>query len=293
MQDPTVKVVHIVDAQGAAVIGLPSRESLKIVTLHCSTTTDPDQGTTTKLVPITSVQDLMCTYPDQFNRIESLPGEAKLVVDPNIPIHIDPLQKTSIALKDSIKQELDEMEESGVIRRVTEPTDWVSSLAYSHKKGGDLRVYLDPRHLNKALKRPHHRTLTVELTHKFSKAKVFSKLDAKSGYWIEQLHPESADHLPVPLWKILLPAAAVRPLSVPGHFPTRDGPDFGAGWWDSHNDLLQNLVHLLQNLVHIAVYTNDKKEHDEVLHNLLSVAKESGLVFNSDKCSIKMDLITR
>lgn len=220
---------HIVDAQGPGVIGLPSSESLKIMTLHCSITTDPDQGTTTKLVPITSVQDLMRTYPDQSDRIRSLPGEAKLVVDPNVQTHIDRQQKTSIALKDSIKQELDEMEESGVIRQVTEPTDWVLNLTYSHKKGGDLRVCLDPRHLNKALKRPHHRTPTVELTHKFSKAKVFSKLDAKSGFWSVQLHPESADHLPVPLWAILLPAAALRPLSVPGHFPTRDGPDFGAG----------------------------------------------------------------
>ena len=43
----------------------------------------------------------------------------------------------------------------------------------------------------------------------------------------------------------------------------------------------------------IAVDTNNMKEHDEVLHILLSVAKESGLVFNSDKCFIKMDLITR
>ena len=43
----------------------------------------------------------------------------------------------------------------------------------------------------------------------------------------------------------------------------------------------------------IAVYTKDEKEHDEVLHNLLSVTKESGLVSNSDKCSIKTDLITR
>ena len=122
----------------------------------------------------------MRAYPDQFDRIGSLPGEAKLVVDPNVPTHIDSPRKTPIALKDSIKQELDKMEKSGVIRRVTEPTDWVSSLAYSHKKGGDLRVCLDPRHLNKALKRPHHKTPTVEeLTHKFSEAKVFSKLGAK------------------------------------------------------------------------------------------------------------------
>ena len=164
---------HIVDVQGPAVIRLPSSESLKIVTVHCSVTTNPDQGTTNKLVPITSIQDLMRTYPDQFNRI---PEKAKLVVDPNVPTRIDPpsppplpSSKTPIALKDSMKWELDKMQDSGVIRRVTESTDWVSSLAYSHKKEGDLRVCLDPMHPNKALKRPHHNTPNTHTEHPQSK----------------------------------------------------------------------------------------------------------------------------
>ena len=100
---------HIVDVQGPAVIGLPSSESLKIVTLHCSrVTTDPDQGTTNKLVPITSIQDLMRTYPDQFNRI---PEKAKLVVDPNVPTRIDPpIPTTPPLFKDShCPQRLHEM----------------------------------------------------------------------------------------------------------------------------------------------------------------------------------------
>ena len=66
--------LHIVDVQGPAVIGLPSSESLKIVTLHCSIKAKPDQGTTTKLAPITSVQDFMRAYPDQFDKIGSRPG---------------------------------------------------------------------------------------------------------------------------------------------------------------------------------------------------------------------------
>ena len=64
------------------------------------------------MAPITSVQDLMRSYPDQFERIGSLPGEVKLVVDPNVPTHIDPPRKTPIALKDSIKHELEKMEEA-------------------------------------------------------------------------------------------------------------------------------------------------------------------------------------
>ena len=81
-------------------------------------TTDPDQGTTTKLVSITSVQDLMRAYPEQFDRTGIFPAEAKLVVDSNIPTRIDPPRKTPTALKDSIKRELDTMKEIGVIRRV-------------------------------------------------------------------------------------------------------------------------------------------------------------------------------
>jgi len=42
----------------------------------------------------------------------------------------------------------------------------------------------------------------------------------------------------------------------------------------------------------IAIYAKDEKEHDQVLHNLLRVGKESGLVFNSVKCSIKTDSVT-
>ena len=50
------------------------------------------------------------------------------------------------------------MVKNKIIRKVTEPTDWVSSLTYSHKKDGSLRICLDPRHLNIALRRPHHAT---------------------------------------------------------------------------------------------------------------------------------------
>ena len=46
------------------------------------------------------------------------------------------LEKNPIALKDYIKQELNNMVKNKLIRKVTEPTDWVSSLAYSHKKMG-------------------------------------------------------------------------------------------------------------------------------------------------------------
>ena len=51
----------------------------------------------------------------------------------------------------------------GVITRCNEPTDWVSSMAATHKKQTDqIRICIDPRDLNEGLKQAHHPTQTVE-----------------------------------------------------------------------------------------------------------------------------------
>ena len=72
------------------------------------------------------------------------------------------------------------MERTGVIEKVTEPTDWVSSLVYARKQSGKLRICLDPRDLNKAITRPHYPTKTIEdISYKLRGAKIFSKLDAR------------------------------------------------------------------------------------------------------------------
>ncbi|PIK44609.1 hypothetical protein BSL78_18530 [Apostichopus japonicus] len=174
----------VVDVTGPAILGLNSCRDLHLITLHCAITKEQSN--------INSIQDLKQAYPNQFDKIGEFQNEHKLVLDPNVPSHIDPPRKTPIALRGKIKQELDSMESQSIIRRIEEPTEWVSSLTYVTKRDGSLRVCLDPKHLNQALIRPIHKTPTLEeLNHKFSGAKVFSKLDAKAGYWAVKLDTES------------------------------------------------------------------------------------------------------
>ena len=80
------------------------------------------------------------------------------------------------------------MEKKGVIRKVDVPTDWVSSIVIVEKPGtGKLRICLDPKHLNQAIKREHCQLPTVEeIATRVSGVKVFSKLEARHGYW--QIH---------------------------------------------------------------------------------------------------------
>lgn len=274
---------YIVDVPGPAIVGLPSSEQLKLVTMHCSVQRAQPVAETAPLQSINSVDDLKRLYPQQFDKIGQLPGEARLIVDPNVPPRVNPPRKTPIALKDAIQQELTSMENSGVIKRVIEPTDWVSSLAYSRKKDGNLRICLDPRHLNKALKRPHHKIPTVEeLTHKFQGAKVFSKLDAKSGYWSVQLHPESQL-----LTTFQSPFGRYCFQRLP--FGLSVSQDVFQLKMDQILDQVDGVVGIADD---VAVYAKTDQEHDQVLHNLFKTAQKNGLVFNSDKCHIKTDSIT-
>ena len=52
--------------------------------------------------------------------------------------------KCLIAMWPLVCEKLDEFMEQGIIIPVEEPTDWVSSLAYSWKANGKLSVCLDP-----------------------------------------------------------------------------------------------------------------------------------------------------
>ena len=61
------------------------------------------------------------------------------------------------------------------------------------KKDGSLRLCLDPKDLNRAIKREHYTIPTIqEIVTEFAGKTVFSTLDLKDGYWQIQLDEESS-----------------------------------------------------------------------------------------------------
>ena len=92
-----------------------------------------------------------------------------------------------------MKSELDRLETIGVIAKVSRPTEWVSALVVERKKNGKLRLCLDPRPLNKALKRSTYPIPVVDdLLPRLSKAKIFTVCDARNGYWQVKLNESSS-----------------------------------------------------------------------------------------------------
>ena len=76
------------------------------------------------------------------------------------------------------------MESLGVISPVEEPTPWCAAMVVVPKDSGAVRICVDLKRLNESVLREVHLMLKVDTTLALlSGAKVFSKLDANSGFW--------------------------------------------------------------------------------------------------------------
>ena len=136
--------------------------------------------------------DIFKEYKDAFEGLGCLPGEYHLKVDASIsPVkHI--VRRVAIPLKSELKKHIEELQKVQVLKKVIEPTDWISSQVVVCK-GNKLRLCIDPRDLNKALKRSHYPMPTIkEVLPELSKEKKFSVVDAKNGFWQIKLDEPSS-----------------------------------------------------------------------------------------------------
>ena len=85
------------------------------------------------------------------------------------------------------------MEKLGVISKIDEPTDWCSGMVVVPKPNDGVRICVDLTRLNRHVKRERHILPSVDhVMAQIGDAKIFSKLDANSGFWQIELAPESA-----------------------------------------------------------------------------------------------------
>ncbi len=105
-----------------------------------------------------------------------------------------PPRKVPLALKERTRQGLEQMERDGVIKKVTEPTEWCHAMTVAYKPNGvDLRICMDPRYLNQFLIRPIHPFPEVdEIFAMIQGCKFLTKIDMTWGFWNLELDEESS-----------------------------------------------------------------------------------------------------
>ena len=120
--------------------------------------------------------------------------DQKLNVDDSITPVIQPPRKIPQAMVDPLKQEIERMMMLGVIRKlyINQATDWCHNLVLVRKPNGKLRVCLDPRTINKALRFNIHNARTFQdVTSSIHKITKVSKIDANSGFWTLPMDDQS------------------------------------------------------------------------------------------------------
>ena len=95
-------------------------------------------------------------------------------------------RRVPLPLREKVAEELRElrrMETMGVIIRVDIPTPWCAGMVVALKKSGSVRICIDLKTLNQSILREVHPLPKVDETlAQLTGAKLFSKLDANSGF---------------------------------------------------------------------------------------------------------------
>ena len=218
-----------------------------------------------------------------FGELGTLPKVYKIVVDPSVSPVVHHPRRVPIAIQPKLKEELDRTESLGVISKVTEPTYWVSSLVIVHTPDGRIRVCLDPKDLNAAIKRSHLQSPTAEdIISKMSGARYFSKLDASSGYWQTKLDEESCKLLcfksPFGRYKFNRLPFGVSNASEMFQMDTAEIIEGIEGVANAQDDII--------------VWGDTKEIHDQRVHSVLSRIEDSGLKLNREKCQFRVTQVT-
>ena len=264
----------ITDTAGSVILGLKSSTDLNLIIFNHEIKNQPSDSKLT--------QTILKDYADVFDGIGCFEGECKITVDPNVQPVVHAPRRVPIAVKDSLKEELDSLVNQGILSPVTYPTDWVNSCVCVTKSNGKIRLCLDPKDLNKAIKRPHYITPTLDdVFAEMSGAKYFSILDARSGYWNIKLDSKSADltTFNTTFGRFRFNRMPMGIICAQDEFQRLIDATFGD---------IPNTVGIADDLV---VFGSTEAEHDKALHNVLQRARERGPKFNEDKMILKCNEI--
>ena len=124
----------------------------------------------------------MEAFKDVHTGLGTLGSPFHIILNPNVtPIQVHP-HRCPVAKKAKAAEAIRDLEKQGILKKVTEPTPWISNSVYREKPDGSLRVCIDPSQtINKAIGIPKYPIPTAP-TH------VQNSVDLTKGGYYQHLH---------------------------------------------------------------------------------------------------------
>ena len=277
----------IVKGACKSILGLRASEHLQLLTINKQNILAMDCHVAVS--EAFTKEDCLSQYKEVFSGEGTLEGELHLEIDKNVqPVQL-PTRRVPIALKEPLKKELDRLSNTGVIQRVDTPTDWISAIVVTTKKNGKVRVCIDPKPLNQALHRNHYPLPTMDdVLPLLSKARVFTVLDAKNGFWHIQLDEQSSLAT-----TFGTPWGRYRWLRMP--FGLSPAPEEFQRRIDLALEGLPGQKAIADDILVFGSGDTDEealKDHDRNLRGVLTRCRQKGIKLNVDKMQFRKKEVT-
>ncbi|KAJ8356744.1 hypothetical protein SKAU_G00195380 [Synaphobranchus kaupii] len=267
----TEQDIYVVAGLSKPLLGLPAIEALTLIQrLH---TVQAQQ------------ESVKAQYPTVFSGLGKLKEPYKIELESGaVPYALSAPRRVPLPLRDKVRAELTRMEDMGVISKVTQPTPWCAGMVVVPKaqSPGKIRLCVDLTQLNQWVRRERHILPAVDHTlAMLAGAKVFTKLDATSGFWQIPLSEESSllTTFITPFGRYAFNRLPFGISSAPEHFQRR------------MSQMLEGCPGIVCHADDILVYGEDEQQHDENLQQVLETLREEGLTLNEGKCEFAKDSI--
>ena len=194
--------------------------------------------------------DFTAQFPALFSGLGTLKGEFHIHLKPDAtPFALHTPWNVLLPLCKKVKEEVAHMESLGV---TSLPTPWCAGMVVIPKNDRTVRICVDLKPLNTAvLCEPHPLPKVYDTLAQLSGAKVFSKLDANSGFWQIPIE-EKSRHLTTfitPLDRVCFNKMLFGISSTPVHFQRR------------MNQIPDNLPGVLCLMDDIIIHGKNQQEH--------------------------------
>ena len=240
-----------------------------------------DSGSRLEDIPV--VREFLDVFPED---LPSIPLDREIDFQIELapgtePISKAPYRRAPLELKE-LKVQMEEVVSKGFVRPSTSP--WGAPVLFVKKKDGSLRLCIDYRELNKVTIRNQYPLPRIDdLFDQLQGARVFSKIDLRSGY--HQLKIQSEN---VPKTAFKTRYGHYEFLVMP--FGLTNAPTV---FMDLMNRIFQPYLDqfVIVFIDDILIYSGSKEDHEEHLRVVLQILRENQLYAKFSKCQFWLDSV--
>ena len=266
---------HVVKGRSGSLLGYPVASRMNIIKVISKIDDIPPEGA--------KVEE---NFQHIFHGIGKLKGvQVKLHIDETVKPVAQKPRRTPFHLRGKVEKEIRHLIETEIIENVEgEPTPWITPILTPPKKNGEeIRLCVDMREANKAVRRERRTMPTMEeLILDLNGAKVFSKLDLRSGYHQLELDRDSryittfSTHLGIYRYKRL-------------NFGISSASEI---FHETIRQVIQGINGARNISDDIVIFGEDREKHDVALQKVLQGLSDTGLTLNSQKCVFRTNKIS-